>query len=495
MVTEVGVVRLGSPVLGASQPVWATAIAAVLAALAVGNALGGRLAERAAGEARVLSALLLAAGVAIVALPWLLAAALAPAVGVDGWAGPALGLVVLGVASALPALPLGVLTPILIRGGVRRLDEVGESAGRVQMWGTIGALVGTLGSTFLLTPWVGSSRTFVVTGACVAALGVAVLLRRGPARASVLATAALVVLVTFGVPPARSGSWSAADRTIARVDSPYTTWEVREDAVGIRRLLCDDGHTVQSYLDPEGELQTGSWPVLAAAPLLAAGRDADDEASLFLIGLGGGTVAREALLAFPRSRVLGVELDAAAISLGRAHLDLPDDPRLRVVIDDGRVALARETGPFDAVVVDAYRGAYVPPHLATRELFEAARARLAPGGVLALNLIGPGDGPLVAAFVRTAAEVFPAVHLLDVDNGLNVVLIAGARSLDGAALAARARRLARPSLARHAERTLPALIEVRPDPDAVLLTDDHAPVAWLTHRLALARLARGGALR
>src|SRR5581483_4059926 len=101
-------------------------------------------------------------------------------------------------------------------------------------------------------------------------------------------------------------------------------------------------------------LQGGSWPLLAAAPLLA-GETRDDESRVALVGLAGGTVARELLLALPRARVA-------------------------VEARDGRIALAEATSSFDAVVVDAYRGAYVPPHLVTREFFALARSRLAPGG-------------------------------------------------------------------------------------------------------------------
>ena len=43
------------------------------------------------------------------------------------------------------------------------------------------------------------------------------------------------------------------------------------------------------------------------------------------------------------------------------------------------------------IVVDAYRQPYIPFYLATREFFDLVRDRLAPGGVVVVNVGHPEE--------------------------------------------------------------------------------------------------------
>ena len=62
-------------------------------------------------------------------------------------------------------------------------------------------------------------------------------------------------------------------------------------------------------------------------------------------------------------------------------------------IADGRVYLRRASGPYGAIIVDAYGtgpyGAYLPYHLATQEFFNLAWGKLENGGCV----IGSGRWP------------------------------------------------------------------------------------------------------
>ena len=63
-----------------------------------------------------------------------------------------------------------------------------------------------------------------------------------------------------------------------------------------------------------------------------------------------------------------------------------DNPRLHVHDADARPFLRSTDERYDLIVVDAYHQPYVPFYLATREFFRLVRARLAPGGIVALNV-------------------------------------------------------------------------------------------------------------
>jgi len=184
-----------------------------------------------------------------------------------------------------------------------------------------------------------------------------------------------------------------------------------------------------------------------------------------------------------------VEIDPAVSEAARRYLGLHDNPRLRVVDADARPFLRRTDKRYDLIFVDAYRQPYIPFYLATREFFRLARERLAPGGVLALNVAQvPGDDRLSEAIGSTLLAEFPQGWawkplrfnelMLGFDRPVGrVELLDRARSVDS--------RIA--SLVPLLERQLrPVHAEVSP------LTDDQAPVEWLTDRMIVDYIAEGG---
>ena len=101
------------------------------------------------------------------------------------------------------------------------------------------------------------------------------------------------------------------------------------------------------------------------------------------------------------------------------------------------------------IIVDAYRQPYIPFYLATREFFELVRDRLAPGGVVIVNVGHPeGSDELETVLGRTMAEAFPTV-LRDPIEATNTLLrrLARRRSRPRACAARRRSRFPTPSSA------------------------------------------------
>jgi predicted membrane-bound spermidine synthase len=184
-----------------------------------------------------------------------------------------------------------------------------------------------------------------------------------------------------------------------------------------------------------------------------------------------------------------VELDPLVTSVGRRFFGLGENRRLQVHTQDARLYLRRTAARFDEIVVDAYRQPYIPFYLATREFFALARARLDPGGVVAINVGTPPDQQaIVTRIAASMRAVFPAVLASRYDR-FNSIVVAFADPRT----AERAARVLLPArgLPREAARHLAATLRpVTPAPGAVL-TDDRAPVEWLTDRALLAYLAEG----
>jgi spermidine synthase len=137
-----------------------------------------------------------------------------------------------------------------------------------------------------------------------------------------------------------------------------------------------------------------------------------DPRRALLISYGAGSTAR-ALLDDPQTRELTV-VDVSPEILGASPVmhgaaDPLKDPRVKVVVEDGRQFLRTHRGSFDIITAEP-----PPPKIAgvvnlyTREYFMAVAARLAPGGLATYWLPVPQFEPAGAkAVTRAFCEAFP----------------------------------------------------------------------------------------
>ena len=199
--------------------------------------------------------------------------------------------------------------------------------------------------------------------------------------------------------------------------------------------------------------------------------------TLAMIGLGGGRTSQYLHEFLPESTLDVVELDPEVVALARKHFRLREDARYKVHTLDGRLYLRRTSVRYDVVLVDAYRGPFVPFHLMTREFYELLRKRVADGGVVAQN-VEPST-MLFDSAVATMRAVFDQVDMYPA--GGNVVLVA----YDGpkrsrAALDTRAAQLQNAHAFAY---PLPDLVSARRQLvsplDGKILTDDFAPANML----------------
>nr|MBA2793882.1 fused MFS/spermidine synthase [Thermoleophilaceae bacterium] len=171
----------------------------------------------------------------------------------------------------------------------------------------------------------------------------------------------------------------------------------------------------------------------------------------------------------------GVEIDSELSEIGRRFFEM-DNPRLRLFHEDARPYLRRTDVRYDVISVDAYRQPYIPFYLATREFFELARDRLAPGGVLILNAGHPeSSDDLEKVLTASIGEAFPHV-LRDPIEDTNTLIVASEAPLSKERLQRAALRLPtglQPTAVAAAERVGAPLEGGR------VYTDDKAPVEWL----------------
>jgi spermidine synthase len=463
---EIAAARLLAPYFGASTVVWANTIGVVLVALSAGYWFGGRYADR-HPQLRPLCLVVLAAAVLIALVPFAARPFLGfsvnafDTVSVGGFAGSLFGVLVL---VAVPVTLLGAAAPWAVRLAVGEVGSSGEVVGRLYAISTAGSLVGVMVSALVLIPLLGTQRTFLVF-----ALALALIATAGVGmRALVVPVGLLAVLAV----PVGTIKADADGRVLYEAETAHQYARVIERDDGTRVLELNEGQAVHSLYRPRSYLTGDYWDGQLVLP--AAGGGAPPR-RIAILGNAGGTVARSFGHFFPRTAVDAVEIDAELTELGRRYLDLRN-PRMRTFAEDARPWLERSEGGFDAIMVDAYRQPYIPFYLATREFFELARERLAPSGLVIVNVGHPEGGrELERVLGRTMAAAFPRVLRYPIED-TNTLLLAGEGSFSGARLQANLASLpaALYPQAREAGRKLEPRL-----PGGEVYTDDRAPVEWL----------------
>jgi len=171
MVVELVAGRLIAGHLGSSLYTWTAVIGVMLAGIAAGNLLGGRLADRYRAAA-LLRWLFLAAALACV-LSLALNSFFAVARPLAGFDWPLRIVFTVFVTFILPAACLGTLSPSLAKIAVERARHTGSALGSFYGCGTAGSIAGTFVSGFWLIFAVGNTRTTVAVAGMLALLGLA----------------------------------------------------------------------------------------------------------------------------------------------------------------------------------------------------------------------------------------------------------------------------------------------------------------------------------
>ncbi|MBA2569161.1 MAG: fused MFS/spermidine synthase [Actinobacteria bacterium] len=498
--------RVLAPFFGNSIFVWGSLIGVVLAGLAVGYWVGGVLADRTPAPQLLLVVLALGAGATLL-IPVVDDPLLEAVVGWDP--GPRWNPLVAAVALfGLPSVILATATPIAVRLRARSLTSLGKTAGRLFALSTAGSIAGTFATAFFLIPEVGTNQLLgmLATGLFVAAGLVALgerMLLTGVALAALVAAS---VAATFALAPdeGRRLSGAAAENWSPLIRQRGEQQDVIAPAGGFDLVyskntryhglsVVEDGES--RHLRFDSSFQSGMY---LANPFRTRYKYTDylqlplaynpGARKILFIGLGGGSLQKRMWRDFPDVDQQVVELDPVVRDVAYRYFKLPRSPRVRVTVEDGRRFLQQHDERWDAIVIDAYFSDSLPFHLTTLEFVELARSRLAPGGVIAGNLIGAvsGEGSkLFRAMYKTYRAVFPTVvvHPVreqgDADGALrNLIVVAGDGAAPGQDALQRQWRRLRARSPKAADLTKAirdrheSLIATK---DVPLLTDDFAP--------------------
>jgi spermidine synthase len=155
-----------------------------------------------------------------------------------------------------------------------------------------------------------------------------------------------------------------------------------------------------------------------------------------ILMIGGAGCTLGTLLARAQCKVTIVDINQACFVVARQHFGLPDCVICHAA--EGEVYLRGETGSYDAIVIDAFHGDDIPPHLQSPRFFDLVRERLTPSGAIFANILVKNDFDDYAdRIAKSMKNVWADVRVLDA---------VGIRDRNAIVMAGRVSRLREPGL-------------------------------------------------
>ncbi|NVB37609.1 fused MFS/spermidine synthase [Pseudenhygromyxa sp. WMMC2535] len=221
------------------------------------------------------------------------------------------------------------------------------------------------------------------------------------------------------------GSWpraveAAEEKLLEEATSDYNTIMITERGSVRTMYFVVDG---TRYIESRWDMAHPNSLDLDYSRTMMAGFLVNPEPKRFMMmGVGGGQMSNYLFERFPGLEIDAVDIDPEVVRLARKYFGVPDDPRYRTHVGDGRLFIEQAEEPWDMIMLDAFRGVFVPYHLKTREAYEACLAKLRPGGAVVANLhnltrMYPHDR-------NTLAAVFPQRYSFVSESGNQTTFVA-----------------------------------------------------------------------
>jgi spermidine synthase len=398
--------RLLAPHFGNSVFVWGSLISVFLTALSLGYWVGGHLADHNSSLSRLYLLCLIVAA-CIFLIPWV-GHPLCRFLLTSGFGEQSGPLVAASILFLPPSFLLGIVSPFSVRIATQDVESVGRAAGSLYALSTIGSIVGTLCTTFILIPLVGVSWILKCLGIAMAVLPVILILLRGRKKTTAV-TGLVIMAIGLSVPTALSYRLHADERVILDEDTPYHHLSVIDNAKPERFLRFDRFTESSIMLRPPYET-TSEYTNYFQLSFLA---QPNIHRALF-VGAGGGIGPRAFLAVNPEMEIDVVDVDKRVLDIAENHFQMPHSPKLHPIVSDGRTYFLRSPAPYDCIVLDVFTiGGRIPFHMTTQEYFEVIRSHMTADGVFMMNINSSLTGERSAiyrAIGRTLQDVFPHVY-------------------------------------------------------------------------------------
>ena len=336
-----------------------------------------------------------------------------------------------------PALLWGLSFPLALASLTGRDEDSGALVGEVYAANTVGAILGAVGFSIVLIPWVGTQGSQQALIALSMIAGLVLFYKSGLSGSGYfgVAAAALVGLILFATVSEAPWLAIAYGRRMSLQTAPGTplyVGEGRNSSVVVSQLPGG-----QIYFHVSGKVEASTEPydmrlqrMLGHIPALIH----KDPKSVLVVGFGAGVTAGTFVVHPEVENITICEIEplipqASSKYFGRENHNVFHDPRTHMVYDDARHFVLTTNDKFDIITSD-------PIHpwvkgtatLYSKEYFELVKQHLNPGGVITQWVpLYESDFETVKSELATFFDVFPNGTIWGNDingEGYDIVLLA-----------------------------------------------------------------------
>ncbi len=410
--------RMLTFILGNSTWAFSTILVAFLTGIALGSMIVSRFVDRMKNLPLLITVLEVAAAVC--------ALLLIPAYGkfyiVRSWIVDSIGTVdgmliaffiVSFLAMIVPTTLLGMVFPAAGKIYARRLSTVGRRIGGLYALSTLGAIAGAMLPAFLMIPLLGLQNALIATVIVNAAAG-AILIAAASAKPALKLTFAAVPVVLL------LSGYALLPRDL-ELRGPLPGYERifrHETSGGIIEILETRRQKTKTLIlngvpeVPTDRISMQTFRMLAFLPTLMH----PDPREALVVTFGGGIVTGT-LSRYDLDRIDCVEIfpgiSAAAPYFRKENHAVLDNPRVNLIIEDGRNHLLTTDRRYDIITADATHPTGADSWvLYTTKYYEICRDHLYPEGIFAqwlpLHML---SFDAYCTILRTIRSVFPHVEI------------------------------------------------------------------------------------
>ena len=466
MVLELTATRVLSPYVGTSNIVWTSIIGIILASMAIGYYLGGVLADK---KYNLLGYILIISGIFISLIPLLEVTI------IDFLSENIENLKIVSVLSSIilfmiPNILLATIYPYCMKLKNIKEENIGVQSGKLSFFETIGSILGTFLTGFLLLPLLGN-RIILLSLAIILVL-ISLFFIKKKIKSIILFIIFIVFIVLIYILSNKIFN-DKYPNIILDKDTIYNRVFVADLYIERNNASYKHGRELRmnnrrQSIDVKDLENVNYYNYFNLMPNLK-----ENFSNVLLIGGGAYSYPKLFAKTFKDKHLDVVEIDPELVNIAKKYFNYKDYQNINNYSIDGRSYLNKNKKKYDFILVDAYKGVLAPFELTTLEAINEMKRSLTSDGIVIANVMGATKGKkslYLQAQYKTFKESFDKVLLLTYfpdSEEVNTNILIGFKNY-------------KENKVNYNNELFSTLVDYEIKDDVVTLTDDYAPVEYYT---------------
>ena len=411
MVLELVAARIISPNVGSSNLIWTTIIGIMLTSMSIGYWLGGKFADK-RPDINLLSLFILIGAFFTSLIPVLETILIKPLSQLSNQL-VFVAIICSTLVFGIPSFILAMVSPFAVKLEDKRHEEIGKTSGKISSLSTVGSIVGTFVSGFLLIPNLGVRILILIITIILFILSF-VMFNKKNVKYRVCMFICLITLVGLNY-LGKTIFEKNNPEILEDVDSEYSRiWIKNIPAGDIYYKVMEVDTGLESYINQETN-EMGATYLYYYDLFDYYNKNAK---STLMIGGAAYTYPTYYLNKYQDKTIDVVEIDEKTTELAVKEFDLDiNNPRLKIYHQDGRSFLNNTENKYDTILIDAFKGLNAPFELTTYEAMQKVKNALNDNGMVITNIISSLEGEnedFIKYEYATYKKVFDEVKLFKV---------------------------------------------------------------------------------